>query len=157
MPQPTTIHSTFVLERSFPQAPERVFAAFSDPARKRRWFAESHSHDVEKFELDFRVGGIERASYRFREGSPFPGVELSSEGAHLDIVPDRRIVMASTMSLGGRRISASLITFELLQSGEGTELICTHQGTFFEGSDGPQMREMGWRKILDQFAAELAR
>jgi uncharacterized protein YndB with AHSA1/START domain len=31
-------HSTFVIERSYATTPERVFAAFSDPAKKRRWF-----------------------------------------------------------------------------------------------------------------------
>ena len=33
----------------------------------------------------------------------------------------------------------------------------TEQAAFFEGADGPQMREDGWRKLLDQLAAELAR
>ena len=33
-------HSTFVIERSYPTTPERVFAAFADPAKKRRWLAE---------------------------------------------------------------------------------------------------------------------
>ena len=59
-------------------SPERVFAAFADPAKKRRWFAESEHHDVEQFEMDFRAGGVERASYRFKAGTPFPGTVLAS-------------------------------------------------------------------------------
>ena len=47
------------------------------------------------------------------------------------------------MTLGDKRISAALVTIELLPTGKGTDLICTHQGAFFEGSDGPQMREAG--------------
>ena len=31
MEQPKIIHSTFVVERSFPKPPETVFAAFADP------------------------------------------------------------------------------------------------------------------------------
>jgi uncharacterized protein YndB with AHSA1/START domain len=134
-----------------------VFSAFADPAKKRRWFAESDSHDVEEFEMEFRVGGSERARYRFREGTPFPGVALTNDGSYQDIVPERRIVTASTMALGDRRISASLVTIELLPTEKGTDLICTHQGAFFEGSDGPQMREAGWQKLFERLATELTR
>jgi uncharacterized protein YndB with AHSA1/START domain len=61
------------------------------------------------------------------------------------------------MTLGDRRISASLVTVEFLPTDRGTDLICTHQGAFFEGADGPQMREAGWRHLLEQLANELTR
>ncbi len=156
MEQPSVIHSTFVLERTFPLRPERVFAAFSDPAKKRRWFAEGETHKTEEVKMAFRVGGAELARYRFQEGSPFPGVALINEGTFLDIVPNRRVVTASTMTLGDHRISSSLVTIELLPSPTGTDLICTFQGAFFEGSDGPQIREAGWRKLFDRLSATLA-
>jgi len=59
------------------------------------------------------------------------------------------------MSLGDRHISASLVTFEFLPTDSGTDLIFTHQGAFFEGSDGPAMREAGWRKLLGQLNREV--
>jgi uncharacterized protein YndB with AHSA1/START domain len=157
MEQQSVIHSTFVIERSYPKSPERVFSAFADPAKKRRWFAEGVNHQIEQFEMDFRVGGAERLRYRFKEGTPLNGMALTSDGSYQDIVPDRRVVTASTMALSDKRISSALVTIELLPSEKGTDLICTHQGAFFEGSDGPQMREEGWRKLFDQLAAELAR
>jgi hypothetical protein len=32
----------------------------------------------------------------------------------------------------------------------------THQAAFFEGADGPAMREDGWRKLLDKLSAGIA-
>ena len=157
MEEQSVIHNTFVIERSYPKPPEVVFSAFADAAKKRRWFAEGHNHEVEEFAMEFRIGGSERARYRLKEGTPFPGVALSNEGSYQDIVPNRRVVTASTMTFGDKRISASLVTIELLATDKGTDLICTHQGAFFEGSDGPQMREAGWRKLFDHLATELAR
>ena len=155
MHEPSVIHSTFVLERSYSQPPGQVFSALSTAAKKRRWFAEGENHDVEKFEMDFRIGGAERLVYRLKEGTPFPGVAIASEGSYQDIVPGSRVVIAQTMTLADKRISAALVTIELLPTGQGTDLICTHQGAFFEGSDGPQMREAGWRHLFEHLAAEL--
>ncbi|HUY80484.1 MAG TPA: SRPBCC family protein [Acidobacteriaceae bacterium] len=153
----SVVHSTFVIEQSYPYSVERLFAAFADPAKKRRWFAESSNHDVELYEMDFRVGGVERTSYRFREGTPFPGTMLETEGAIQDIVPNQRVVTTSTMSLGDRRISSSLVTVEFVPKEQGTELVLTYQGAFYEGSGGPKMREEGWRKLLGHLGAELAK
>jgi len=155
MPEPTAIHSTFVLERAYAASPERVFAAFSSPAKKRRWFIEGDHHDVEHFSMDFRAGGRETARYLMKPGTPIAGMTLVNETVYQDIVPNRRIVSASAMSLDGRCFSASLVTIELLPSEAGTALICTHQGAFFEGADGPAMREAGWNKLLDNLTAKL--
>lgn len=154
MAERSVIHSTFVIERSYAATPERVFAAFADPTRKRRWFVEGDHHDVEHFEMDFRVGGKERVRSRFKHGTPLKGIECTNDISYQDIVPNRRVVLASTMTIGEKCISASLVTVELLPSKTGTDLILTHQGAFFEGADGPEMREAGWRKLIDRLTQE---
>jgi len=155
MEEQSVIHSTFVIERSYPKSPEIVFSAFADAAKKRRWFAQGENNELEEFESDFRIGGPERVRYRFKEGAPLKGAILTNEGRYQDIVPNRRVVTASTMTIGDRRISASLVTVELLRTDKGTDLICTHQGAFFEGADGPQRREAGWRSLLERLEKEL--
>ncbi len=150
-------HSTFAIERNYGVKPERVFAAFADPAKKRRWFAEEGHHKVEHYELDFRAGGKERVRMLLGDDTPLAGVVCTNDITYLDIVTNRRIVTASTMSVGEKCISASLVTFELAPAKNGTDLIFTHQGAFFEGADGPKMREEGWRKILDELTKELGR
>jgi uncharacterized protein YndB with AHSA1/START domain len=155
MVEPTVIHDTFVIERTYPAPIERVFAFLSDPAKKRRWYADDTS-GAEEFEMDFREGGTERNRYRMNERTPFPGAILANDGTYQDIVPGRRIVLATSMTLANRRISCSLITFELLGKDGATELILTHQGAFFEGSGGPQMRKEGWERLLEGLGEALA-
>jgi uncharacterized protein YndB with AHSA1/START domain len=154
MPETSVIHSTFVIERSYPHSPERVFAAFADPALKARWFAPEGVDNAEYFKMDFRVGGEERLVFRVGSGAPVTGV-LTNQGVIQDIVPNQRVVAAYTMSLNDKRFSSSLITIELLATGAGTDLICTHQGAFFEGGDGPEMRRKGWESLFDRLATVL--
>ena len=150
------VHDTFVLDRLYPKPVETVFAALADPAKKRRWYAEEGTHEVVAFEMDFRPGGVERTHYRMGANTPFPGTPLETEGRHEVIVDNRRIVISSTMKLGGRPISTALVSFELEEAGDGTRLAFTHQAAFYEGADGPEMRRGGWEALLGQLGSFLA-
>jgi uncharacterized protein YndB with AHSA1/START domain len=153
--EPKVIHATCVVERSFPKSPANVFAALSEPEKVREWFGAGEHHEVAEFALKFAVGGTQRLAYRFKPGHPLAGKVLVNDGVFQDIVPNQRIVSASTMMIGDHRISTSLVTFELVPTDEGTDLICTHQGAFFEGA-GPEpakMREAGWNTLMDRLAA----
>lgn len=151
----SVVHSTFAIDRSYPHSPERVFSALSDPDRKRRWFMASDEKEGVEFEMDFRVGGAERSRSLMSAATPFPGAVLENHTIYLDIVPMRRIVFSYTMSMNGRRFSASLATIEVVPEGEGTRLSFTDQGAYFEGSDGPQMRQGGWRHLLGRLSDAL--
>jgi uncharacterized protein YndB with AHSA1/START domain len=59
------------------------------------------------------------------------------------------------MNLAGRPLSVALVTIELTPRGDGTDVSCTFQGAFFEGSDGPEMRKGGWETLLDRLGRNL--
>ena len=155
MADQSAVHSTFVIERTYPQPPDRVFAAFAQPARKRRWYAEG-DHEIQEFEMEFRVGGSEKFRYRFKPGHPIAGSEIVNESSYQDIVAEKRIVITAKMSLNGNPVSITLLTFEFLPSGAGTELVLTNQGAFVDWPDGPKMIEQGWRGLLGRLEKELA-
>jgi uncharacterized protein YndB with AHSA1/START domain len=162
--EPTTVHSTFVVEHHYPYSPEKVFAAFSDPARKRRWYAEGEANDVEQYEMDFRVGGEERLRYHFRPGHPIEGQVITNQARIQDIVPGQRVVSAQTMTLQDltgqdKRLFSALVTLEFVPSADGTDLICTNQGAFYEaaGPDFPKMIEQGWRSMLGKIEQVLGK
>ena len=155
MAEAAVVHSTFTVEHSYPQPPDRVYAAFSQPARKRRWYAEG-DHEIHEFEMEFRVGGSERLHYRFKPGHPIAGSEITNESTYQDIVPEKRIVSTARMSLNGKPISVTLLTFEFVPSGAGTDLVLTNQGTFIDWPDGAKMIEQGWRGLFESLGKELA-
>ncbi|HEU5099085.1 MAG TPA: SRPBCC family protein [Roseiflexaceae bacterium] len=148
--QRSVVHSTFSVERTYPASPARVFAAFSNQATKRRWFAEGEGWEVDEFTMDFRVGGRETSRFRFKGGPP-----MGNDTVYLDIVADQRIVLAYTMTAGDTRISASLATVEIAPAGDGARLLFTEQGAFFDGADKPGLREAGTRELLDKLGEEL--
>lgn len=144
-------HATFVIERTYPAAPARVFAAWADPVAKARWFSGPDEWQSGPHELDFRVGGRERVS-----GGPPGGPVHTFEARYHDIVPNERIISSYDMYMDETRISSSLATVELLPAGPGTRLIYTEQGAFLDGHDSPAQRERGTAEMLDALGAALA-
>jgi uncharacterized protein YndB with AHSA1/START domain len=133
-------HAAFVVERVYDVSPDRVFAAWSDPQAKARWFDGSEG----EFELDFRVGGWERG-----RGTLPDGREYAFEALYRDIVPDRRILYTYDMLLDGIRISVSVATAEFEPERNGTRLVFTEQGAFLDGHETLARREQGMGSLLD--------
>ena len=55
----TVVHDTFVIDRSYPASPARVFTAFADPATKKQWWGDADIEQNAPHVIDFRVGGRE--------------------------------------------------------------------------------------------------
>jgi uncharacterized protein YndB with AHSA1/START domain len=139
-------HATFVVERTYDASPDRVFAAWSDPDAKARWFDGSEG----AVELDFRVGGRER-----RRGTLPDGRAYTFQALYQDIVQARRIVFTYDMLLDETRISVSVATVQFRPERAGTRLVFTEQGAFLDGHEMPGRREQGMGSLLDALAAEL--
>ena len=137
-------HSTFVIERTYHVPPARVFAAYADPVKKARWFAEHPEWGPDLHTMDFRVGGRETS-----RGGPPGGPVHFFDGRFQEIVPDERIIFAYNLSVDETLISVSLATVEFKPDGTGTRMIFTEQGAFLEGYDDPAAREHGTGALLD--------
>jgi uncharacterized protein YndB with AHSA1/START domain len=143
-------HGTFVLSRTYPVEPERVFAAWASRDAKARWFGAAPG-EANPLELDFRVGGTERLS-----GGPSEGPVHTYQATYHDIVPNERIVYGYTMDADADRISVSVTTVEFAPAGDGTTLTFTEQGVFLDGHDTLVIREKGTSELLDQLGKSLA-
>ena len=144
-------HATFVVERSYPVQPAKVFAAWADAAAREIWMDDpDYKSDGSKYEFDFRVGGRERFSGITPEGGTY-----RYEGLIYDIVPDQRVVYSYEMYAGQDRGSVSLATVEFAAEGSGTKLTYTEQGAFLDGIEKPEQRqELGW--MFDNLGKYLA-
>jgi uncharacterized protein YndB with AHSA1/START domain len=145
-------HATFVIDRTYEASPARVFAAFSDPAIKSRWFGGPEEWGPAERSMDFRVSGRETS-----RGGPKGGPMHAMDGRYQDIVPGERIVFSYDMHLDDVRISVSLLTMEFEASRTGTRLKLTEQGVYLDGFDGAGGREEGTRELLNSLDRELQR
>ncbi|AKF03146.1 SRPBCC family protein [Sandaracinus amylolyticus] len=151
MSEEATHHDVFTVERTYRAAPERVFDAWADPAKKRRWFAEGEGWTIESFELDFREGGLERTRFRFGDGPP-----MTNDTVFHDIVANRRVVYSYGMTMSGKRFSVSLATLVLERAGSGTRMRYTEQIVLFgQGREAVEQRRLGCGELLERLAAEL--
>lgn len=144
------VHAQFTIVRHYAAAPSWVFAAWSDPAIRQRWFVAATDWETADYVHDFRVGGREHGRFRRAAGEP----SYDNETHYLDIVAPRRIVMAYTMARDGVRISASLLTVQFDADGSRTRLVLTEQGAFLDRHDSSLTREQGWQRLLDALGRE---
>jgi uncharacterized protein YndB with AHSA1/START domain len=156
MTERSVIHDTFSIERTYPAAPSRVFAAFASEEARNSWGDTGDIEtpaDAEPPEFDFRVGGRERFTVK-AEGSTD-----HYDALYYDIVPDQRIVYSYEMYTDGVRISVSVATIEFAKAGDGTALTWTEQGAYLDGIDGvdvPSLRKEGTAEMLDGLARYFA-
>jgi uncharacterized protein YndB with AHSA1/START domain len=145
----STVHSTFVIERTYDASPARVFDAWADPSAKARWFGPSDK-PAGSYSMEFEVGGREHLAIATPAGPLY-----TFDAVYQDIVPDRRIVYTYDMHRDEARISVSVATVEIEALGAGTRLTLTEQGVFLDGLDTPAEREHGTNVLMDTLGTYL--
>jgi uncharacterized protein YndB with AHSA1/START domain len=144
-------HASFTVARDFKASPARVYRAHLDKAAKERWFTAGEGFETFKYEIDARVGGHE-----VWHGAHQGGPKITNDTYYLDLVENERIILAYEMTIGGQRISASLLTIVIEPNGGGSRLTLTEQGAYLaDGDAGVIGREQGTRQLLEALAREV--
>lgn len=144
-------HETVVVSRRYAASPARVFAAFADSDLLARWYVPGDGSLSNKvLSHDFRVGGGLRTAF----GTP---EQTWAEDVHYtDIVADRRLCFAMTISTGDERMTTSMVTVELDAEAGGCALRLTDQAVLLDGDpQGALLRENGWGETLDKLPTVL--
>jgi uncharacterized protein YndB with AHSA1/START domain len=144
-------HDTFVIERTFPSPPSKIFRALTDPVAKAQWFLPPGDWESSGYRFDCRVGGSEHL-----ESLP-PGEEPHVYDAfYHDVLPNRRVIFSYDMHLGERHLSVSLTTIELVPVAGGTRMAFTEQGAFLDGDPGAAASRLeGTQLLLDNLGRAL--
>ncbi len=147
----SVVHASFSITRRWDASPARVFAAFADEQQKAKWFARGEGLELVSRSFDFRVGGKENASGRWKTG-----MVSHFDAVYHDIVPDQRIIYSYVMHLDDRKISVSQACIEITPDGQGARLVLTEHGDFLDGYDDAGSREHGTNFLMDALEKSLA-
>ena len=138
------------LVRRFRAAPDKVFAACTDPAVMQRWFGPKEFH-VTTLTADVRVGG----TFSFRMVGP-PG-EMAAEGVYEAVDPPTLLVHTWRWTDGPPEYPpdgvTSRITYEFEADGAGTRMTFTQEG--LPDQDEADSHKQGWSQAFDKLDAIL--
>ena len=133
-----TTTKAVIVTRTFRARPERVFAAFEDPAEMARWMGVRGSKTAVQA-LDVREGGEVKVEMRWDNG-----MAIRLYGTFQRV--DKPSLLQFTWAMEGDEANKGVVTVEFLPSGTGTEMTLTHKG--LTGSAQAQSKA-GWNAMFD--------
>jgi uncharacterized protein YndB with AHSA1/START domain len=139
----TTVTATkpsLTLKRRYNAPPAKVYAAWADPEKLKRWMGPEHVEPL-LVEADVRVGG----RYRMVMKSP-DGEQHDVSGVYREVVPGEKL--AFTWAWKSTPERESLVTVTVKPDGDGTLLTLTHE-QFFD-DDARDRHQHGWTGALDK-------
>ena len=136
--------TTVRVTHRFSQSPERVFDAWLDPAKARKFLFATPTGEMVRAEIDARIGG--KFSFVDRRN----GEDIEHVGEYLEIDRPRRLVFAFSVPKFSDELTR--VTIEIVSAGSGCELTLTHDGVL---PDYANRTEGSWQMIVDGLAAAL--
>jgi uncharacterized protein YndB with AHSA1/START domain len=136
----TATKPSLTLNRHLKAPPAKVFSAWTDPEKIKRWFGPGATRCTHA-EFDLRVGG------RFEIAATSPDGEKHRVGGTLrEIIPNAKLVYTWAWQSTPER--ESLVTVLFKPDGDGTLLTLTHEK--FVDSDARDRHQYGWNGALDK-------
>ncbi len=135
-----------VIERELKVPVDRVFSAWTDPAKLCRWFKSSQAMKIEAADVDLQVGGGYRIVLKDEDGDT-----MVVFGHYTRIEPPQLLEFTWQWEVSSLEKGETLVLVELLPHTVGTLMRLTH--TLFSSERSYQAHEMGWSGVLATLTA----
>ncbi|HKX10263.1 MAG TPA: SRPBCC family protein [Stellaceae bacterium] len=140
----TDRRATIRVTHRFSQSPERVFDAWLDPTKAKKFLFATPAGEMVRAEIDARVGG------HFTFVDRRNGEHIEHVGEYLEIDRPRRLVF--TFAVPKFSAERTTVIVEVTPCGKGCELVLTHESVL---PDYASRTEGGWKMIIEGLAAAL--
>ena len=131
---------SLTVKRRFNAAPAKVFAAWTDAEKVKRWMGPGEVQ-VLSAESDARTGG----RYRWVMQAP-NGEQHDVSGVYREVIPNEKLVFTWAWKSTPER--ESLVTVTLKPDGDGTLMTLTHEQFFDE--DARDRHQHGWNGAMEK-------
>lgn len=129
------------IKRVIKASRERVYAAWTDPKQMKEWFGPEGVR-TRSVIADARVGGELRWELTSSEGE-----DMTVFGEYRELVPGRKIVFTWKWDDDEDwKDITSVVTLELADAGNGTELRLVHEQ--LPSEESRERHSEGWTKVL---------
>jgi uncharacterized protein YndB with AHSA1/START domain len=141
-----TVKPSLTLKRRFTAPPQKVFSAWIDPEKVKRWMGPGEIKAV-LAEVDPRVSG----RYRWVMQNP-AGEQHDVSGVYREIIPNEKLVFTWAWKSSPERESLVTVTFK--SDGGGTLMTVLHEQFFDE--EARDRHNQGWEGALAKMEKYLA-
>ena len=140
------VKPSLTIKRRFNVPPAKVFSAWTDPQKVRRWMGPGEVQ-VLRAENDARVGG----RYHWVMKTP-SGEEHDVSGVYREVIPNEKVVFTRAWKSTPERESVVTLTFK--SDGAGTLMTLAHEQFFDEAAR--DSHQGGWNGAMDKLEKYLA-